>query len=77
MIRQVSCDHSNTVSDSNTDYKHEKEVCKDFKISNLGEYHGLYIQCDTLLLVDVFNTFQYLCLKIYELDQARVFSASD
>ena len=29
-------------------------VCKDFEIKDLGEYHDLYVQSDTLLLADVF-----------------------
>ena len=38
------------------------------KIKNLGEYRDLYIQSNTLLLADVFGTFQNMCLKIYVLD---------
>ena len=37
---------------------HPKRVCKDFEIKNLGEYHNLYVQSDTLLLADVFENFQ-------------------
>ena len=58
---------------SNEDYKHTKRVCKDFKIKNLGEYHGLYVQSDTLLLADVFSNFRTMCLKVYELDSAIFF----
>ena len=36
---------------TDADYSHAKRVCKDFKIRNLGEYHHLYFQSDTLLLV--------------------------
>ena len=36
---------------TDADYVHEKRVCKDFEIINLGEYHDLYVQNDTLLLV--------------------------
>ena len=40
-----------------TDIRHAKRVCKDFKTNNLGEYHDLYVQDDTLLLADVFWNF--------------------
>ena len=33
---------------------HAIRVCKDFEIKDLGEYHDLYVQSDTLLLADVF-----------------------
>ena len=33
------------------DYVHEKRVCKDFEIKNLGEYHDFYLKRDRLLLV--------------------------
>ena len=36
---------------TDADYVHTKRVCKDFEIINLGEYHDLYVQSDTLLLV--------------------------
>ena len=63
----------------NTDagYKYAKRVCKDFKIKNLGEYHDLYAQGDTLLLADVFSKFRNMCLEIYELHPARFFSAPE
>ena len=39
---------------TNADYMHEKIVCKDFEIKNVGKYHDLYLKSDTLLLADVF-----------------------
>ena len=36
----------------------------------------LYVQSDTLLLADVFEIFRNMCLKIFELDPARLLSAS-
>ena len=53
---------------SDTDYAHAEIFCKDFEIKNLREYHDLCVQSDTLLLTDVFESFQNMCLKIYELD---------
>ena len=54
-----------------TDSAHAKGICKDFEIKNLGEYHDLYVQSDTLLLADVFENFINICLKIYDLDPAK------
>ena len=45
------------------------------KIKNLGEYHDLYVQSDTLLLADVFENFRDKCIEIYELDPAHFLSA--
>ena len=58
------------------DYAQAKRVCKDFKIKNLGEYHDLRVHSDTLLLEDVFENFQNICLEIYELDPAKLFFTS-
>ena len=41
----------------------------------LGKFHDLYVQGDTLLLAGVFENFQNMCLEIYELDSAKLFSA--
>ena len=35
----------------------------------------LYVQCDTLLLADVFENFWDKCIEIYELDPAYFLSA--
>ena len=56
------------------DYRHGNNVFKRFKLKNLGEYHDLYVQSDTLLLADVFENFRNTCLKVYELDPARFLS---
>ena len=47
---------------------------KTFKLNNLGDYHDLYVQSDTLLLSDVFENFSKACIKTYELDPAHVIS---
>ena len=41
----------------------------------MGEYHDLYVQSDTSLLVDMFENFRDKCIEIYELDPARFLSA--
>ena len=53
---------------SDRDYEHGKIVWKAFNITNLGEYHDLYVQSDTLLLADVFEEFRKACIREYELD---------
>ena len=59
---------------SNIDYRHANNLFKVFKLENLGDYHDLYVQSDTLLLADVFNKFRDMCLKEYELDPAHFLS---
>ena len=53
------------------DYRHSNNVFKGFKLENLGDYHDLYVQSDTLLLADVFENFRNMCIKVYELDPAH------
>ena len=53
----------------------QKEYEKILKSRNLGGYHDLYVQNNTLLLADVSENFRNMCLKIYELDLARFFTA--
>ena len=57
-----------------TDYIHANNVFKTFKLNNLGDYHDLYVQSDTLLLADVFENFRKACIKTYELDPAHSIS---
>ena len=56
------------------DYRHGNNIFNKCKLKNLGEYHGLYLQSDTLLLADVFENFRNTCLKVYELDPAHFLS---
>ena len=56
------------------DYRHGNNVFNKFKLNNLGDYHDLYVQSDTLLLADVFENFRDVCLKEYELDPAHFLS---
>ena len=57
------------------DHAHAQKVREVFEVKNLGEYHDLYVQCDTLLLEDVFENFRDKCIKIYELDTAHFLPA--
>ena len=57
------------------DYSHAQKVWDVFEIRNLGEYHDLYVQSDTLLLADVFEKFRNICMEIYEFDPAHFLSA--
>ena len=59
---------------SDIDYRCVNNVFKRFKLENLGDYHDLYVQSDTLLLADVFNNFRDMCIKEYELDLAHFLS---
>ena len=59
---------------SDIDYRHGNNVFKRFKLENLGDFHDLYVQSDTLLLADVFNNFRDMCIKEYELDPAHFLS---
>ena len=56
------------------DYRHGSNVFKGFKLENLGDYHDVYVQSDTLLLADVFENFREMCIKDYELDPAHFLS---
>ena len=56
---------------TDADYAHARRICKDFEIKNLGKYHDLYIQSDTLLLADIFENVRNMCLETYQLDPAN------
>ena len=65
---------------ADVDYRHGNKVFKDlknlkFKLKNLGKYHDLYVQSDTLLLADVSENFRNTCIKVYELDPAHFLTA--
>ena len=57
------------------DYAHAQNVWDALNIKNLGEYHDLYVQSDTALLADVFESFRDKCIEIYEFDPACFLSA--
>ena len=69
--------YSNFNMDDITDIEcnHANRFLKKFKLKNLGEYHNLYVQSDTLLLADVFENFRNMYIKVYELGPAYFLSA--
>ena len=58
--------HPNLEDITDAGYGHKK-VCKDFETNDLSEYHDLNVQSDTLLLVDIFKTFEIFALKYMNL----------
>ena len=68
-----SCLNMEDISDS--DYAHTERVCKDIEIKDLGEYHNMYAQSNTLLIADVFENFINVCPKICELNPEHFHSA--
>ena len=58
----------NMSSISDKDYNHAKSVFNILNTTNLGDYHDLYVQSDTLLLSDIFEEFRKTCINQYELD---------
>lgn len=62
---------------SEADYYHAHAVWKTFEMSNLGDYHDLYMETDVILLADVFENFRNLCFRIYELDPDHFYTAPE
>ena len=60
---------------TDVDHRHAKRVFKSLNNKNLGHYHDLYVQSDTLLLADVFENFRNMCIKACKLDPAHFLSA--
>ena len=65
----------NLVGITDEDYNHTKKVWNVFEIRNLGEYHDLYAQSDTLMLADGFENFRDKCINIYGLCTSHFVSA--
>ena len=53
------------------DYAHAKQVWATTGCRNLGDYHDLYVETDTLLLADVCENFRKVCQEKYGLDPAH------
>ena len=78
--KESSYSNLNMEDITDVDHRHAKRVFnkvapKNLSDKNLGDYHDLYVQIDTLLLADVFENFRKMCIKVYELDPAHFLSA--
>lgn len=60
---------------SDIEYAHAQNVWKEFNISNMGEYTDLYLNCDVLLLTDIFENFRTMSLHYFKLDPAYYVTA--
>ena len=53
------------------DYTHAQKVFEKLNLKNLGDYHGLHVQSNTLLFANVLENFRNKCIEIYELDPSH------
>ena len=60
---------------SDEDYLMCKEICNEFNMKNMSDYHDHYLKKDDLLLADVFEKFTDTCLEFYNLDSCHYFSS--
>ncbi len=57
------------------EYAHAQKVYDELKCKSFLDYHLTYLQCDVLLLADIFQNFRKTCLEYYKLDPANYISA--
>ena len=62
---------------SDDGYAHAINVWNTFNISNLGEYHDLFVELDTTLLADVFEKFRDKHIETDKLDPAYFLTTSE
>ena len=60
---------------SKEEYDKAINIWNVFKMKALGEYHGLHLKTDVLLLADVFQKFIKTCINYYGLDPYHYFSS--
>ena len=51
---------------SDKDYEHAQKVFKEY-CTDMGDYHDLYVQTDTILLADVFETWVIIMICMFKL----------
>ena len=56
---------------SEIDYTHPQRVFNHFDMTDLGDYHNIYLLGDMLLLANVFDNFRDVCLQHYGLYPAH------
>ena len=57
------------------DYSHAQKLFVEY-CTDIGDYHDLYVQTDTLLLADAFEKFRDTCIEISRLDPSYFLSAT-
>ena len=50
---------------ADTDYMHATRVCEDFDTKHSSRYYDLHFKNDALLLADIFENFEKMCLQIF------------
>ena len=73
--KEASYSSLNKENITDVDHRHAETVFKKSNNKNLGDYHDLYVQSDTLLLADVFENFRNMGTETYELDPDQYLSA--
>ena len=54
------------------EYTHAQKVFDELKLKNLGDYHDLYVQSDTLLVPDIFENFRNKCIETEKGTRSRI-----
>ena len=75
-IKKAFCSKLNLEDVTDKDYAHAQKVWEVFETKDRGEYRDSYVQCDTLLLADVFGKFRDKCIEIHKLDPAHFLSVA-
>ena len=58
---------------SDKGYNHAQKVFEEY-CTDIRDYHDMYVQTDTLLLLDVFEKFRDTCIEINGLDPSHFLS---
>ena len=67
----------NSEDTSDGDYTHAQKVWDVFQINNIGDYHDLFVQSETVLLADVYENFRNMSFEKYQLHPTYFVSAQD